>query len=418
MLGMILGLITDVLYAARFGTSETADVLIVSITLPLLFDTITREGTRLSLVPVFVHKRNNSTPAHYWKYLSGLLNLAMVFGIVLWGITVVFSSYIIGFIGPGLDEISVETGSIFLQNAGLSVFLIPSIAVLSISLNSSKIYNVVALRNSITPTVVILTMLITWENQKILYSLAWAYSLSFLIYFGILVLSNAHIGFRYSLNLPNKESLSELRSAISWPTLGFMIRQSSRVVEKMIASSLMVGGVSSYHYAFRIFSSIQTIIGSSIATTSLPEIAGVKDIQIRKTLRIKLKRILWITVPIAVFFLVFNHMVIRIIYFRGGFDQLSIETTSDLLFWLAFGVIFVCMIPILNAVLYALSEFRYAFLNMLIMSIINVTLGYLLSIYLGIIGIGMAISITSTVSVLSLLLFLNKKGIKVFKNND
>jgi putative peptidoglycan lipid II flippase len=56
--GLAIAWIGDILLAAILGTGQTMDALVVAISLPRLVDTVAREGTRQSLVPLFLERQN------------------------------------------------------------------------------------------------------------------------------------------------------------------------------------------------------------------------------------------------------------------------------------------------------------------------------------------------------------------------
>lgn len=418
--GMIIGLIVDVLIAARLGTTRNADALIMALSLPLFIDTVTREGTKFSMVPFFIEKMKSLAEAEYQRFVSGFLNLILVGGVFLVAIIESFSPLIISILAPGFSDESRKQTIGLLRLCAPIVFFAIGITLLSVLLTSQKRFSLVALRNTVVPCVVLVTIGAAWKLEDLPLWIAMAYTIGFMTYFIILFVAVKKAGYVHIWSV--WMSMRELRNVfgtVSLPTAGFVIRQSSRIVERMIASLVAVGGVSAYYFAFRIFSSIQSIIGNSIAMTGLPQmsesiLAGEKGSVIRKLQR----NVVWATgliLPVVLVLWGFHDEIIRLIYGRGQFGEDSIQMTSRILLWLGFGLAFFCLIPVLQSALYAQKKYLLVFLNMTLMAAMNISTAWLFSQWWALSGIAISVSLTALLSVLSLLYLLSRTQINLLQ---
>ena len=83
--GMGLSLLVRVhLIPKRFGESDVAVALIAALNIVILVDTVVREGTKFSLVPLFVTREKEMNPTKYRLFVNNFLNL------FLWGGFAVF----------------------------------------------------------------------------------------------------------------------------------------------------------------------------------------------------------------------------------------------------------------------------------------------------------------------------------------
>ena len=422
-MGMLLSLCTDILLAARFGATRTTDILIVALSIPLLADTVTREGSKFSLVPVFVEKLIKD-PEDFPRFSSGILHLAVVIGGIFWGIGTLVAPWVISGISPGLSpDAHTESVKLFHACAPILAFA-PAITVQNVILNSSRKFGLAALRNSVAPLTVILTIWLTWHIDDAVVWIAGAYALGFAVYFAVLA-----IGLRYS-GIPHiwnswvrREDMRTLRRAVSWPTLGFGVRQTVWIVERAIASFIAIGGISSYYFAFRIYSGIQTVIGTSIATTSLPDLSATKvagtEARLSSQLLGRVMRGLALGLPIAIVILLFSNQIIGSFYGWGRFDQTAIGRTGSLLQIFGIGIVFTCVVPILNAALYAIGATRTVFLNLLIMSALRIATAWLLAMVLGLglKGIATAVTLTAVASSVCLQFLLRRHNISLWRRN-
>jgi len=410
--GMGITLLLDILIAARFGTTETADSLIIALLLPLFLDNVSRESTKYSLIPIFIQYKEEQEFTDYNSFISGLINLLLVITLILSGIVFFLAPHIISIIGPGLSEEAIHTSSSILIVLIPLIIVLPVISILSANLNSNKKFNIVAIRNLIIPTIVIFCMVISWSSDITYMFVALGYSLGFALYGFVLWSVAKNSGYTHTWwILSSTSDLKKIRAALSWPTMGFMIRQSGRVAEKSIASVVGIGGVSGYYYGYRFYSAIQTIVGTSVATTSLPDLSMEKNAHNFKKMMLKsISIILFISIPIAVISATFSEQIIHFVFSRGNFDIASIEQTSVVLFWLSFGIIFSCMLPLLNSALYARKRFKIVFLNMSFLTFTNIILGIIFTSVWGLGGLAISVSVTSFIGVV-ILMVLNSYSV-------
>ena len=106
--------------------------------------------------------------------------------------------------------------------------------------------------------------------------------------------------------------------------------------------------------------------------------------------------------------LIFHGKISWFLYGRGKFDAAAIQLIGQLLFWLSSGMVFSCLIPVLNAGLYAQKAYRLVFANMVTMALINFLVAYSLIETWWILGVALSISITALLAVGNLTYLLRK----------
>jgi peptidoglycan biosynthesis protein MviN/MurJ (putative lipid II flippase) len=219
-----------------------------------------------------------------------------------------------------------------------------------------------------------------------------------------------------------REDLSRLKSAAFLVTLGILLRNALRILERFLASLVAVGGISSYYFAYRLVSALQTLIGGSIATTALPsmtehDIRGDKARLVR-ALRRNITHTLLLSVPLFLLMVVFHHRIISFVYGRGNFGEESIHVTSQILFWLGSGLLFWCLGPVFQSALYAQRAYHLIFRNTILVVIVNVGLAVVLSQLWGLIGIAVATTLSAGFSLVNMVSLLKTSGVHLFKPSD
>lgn len=418
--GMILALLADVLIAARLGATAIADTLIIALTLPRLIEVVAREGTKFSLVSLLVEVEQKKTQEDFYRFVSVLFNIGVVAGILILILGWLLAPPLIQLTGPGLASSAKEQAiELFWISLPLSFFAILA-TVLGVFLNSQKHFAVTAARNMSMPSAIIILTLINWQNSEIVFWIAIAHSVGYFVYFAcLLIYSNRKTQLKLSIrDWPDRATISQLKEAVIYPTLGLTVRQSLRIIERALASLVAPGGVSAYYFAFRLISSVQTIIGVSLATTKLPSMSRMvsqgKSLGFGKSLLRQMWQIAIISLPITMIVLGFHTHIIQILYGRGAFNEGSVAQTSQILQALGFGIFFLTLIPTLNAALYALQRYKLVWWNQVFNTAVNLILAWWLSQRLGLVGIAIAVVAASVGSTIVQIIMLRYSQLNDF----
>ena len=453
--GMGLSLLVRVLLIPkRFGFSDTADALTTALTIVLLVDTVVREGAKFSLVPVFVTHQKEMTRTEYQRFTNSLLILLLGVGFGLFILIEFFAPWIVG----GLlwkSSVDVQKATTLLRfSAPLLIFGCGS-TVLGAFLNSQQRFKTVALRNALPAGAAAFIFLFLWNTTQSLENwVAVAYTGGFIAYFGWLCIGAYRTGHRYEFIGVSVDTLRSLQNTVTLPTLGFGIRQivNRLLVEVYLVSQLGSGAITLYKSAFQIFSALQTLIGISIATTGLPDMARIaisnqqsaiskkqcvvgendsschndlptadsrqptanNKMGLGRTLNRNARTAIIIGFPVTLVLLIFHERISWILYGRGSIDQASIELIGQLLFWLSAGMVFSCLIPVLNAGLYAQKAYRAVFVNMVTMAVLNFLLAYGLIETWWLLSVALSVSITALLAVGNLTYLLRRTKISWF----
>ena len=418
--GMGLSLIFHVLIPKYLGSSETADALIAALKVVLLVDTIVREGAKFSLVPLFIKEGTLKNSTDLQRFANGSLNFAITVGVIILILIEVSATTIAnGLLSSRSVAARTQMSTLLRLCAPLVIFGCAS-TVLGAFLNSQKHFKTVALRNLLPPAIAITVFISLSETENLVYYVAVAYACGFMVYFVWLYIGTHRIGHRYQLTGFSRDILRSLKNTITLPTLGFTIRQmiARLLVDVFLVGKIGEGAITRYNSAFRIFSAIQTLIGISIATTGLPDMAAdkvaVDKVRLRQILLRNIRTVLYIAIP-ATLLLLFGSTIIAQLLFRGSkFDESTIRQIGQLLLWLGTGTVFSCLIPVLNAGLYAQKAYRLIFRNMVTMAVLNFAAAYGLATVFGLKGIALSVSGIAVLAVANLLYLLRKTGVALF----
>jgi len=401
-LGMLAGLAVDVLVARRLGATAYTDALVLGLTIPLILETVFRESSKFSLVPVLLPSA--SAGSDEALDLSGLLNFFLAVGAACVAAVFVLSPVLVRLLGPGLAEAAAARATSVLR---LSVPLVAfSLAAncLAAYLNARGAFVFAASRYlSVSATVLAGSWFFT-EPETFLVAVSGLHVAGYAVYLGALWWMVRGLGWRHSWRQwPGRRDLSRIISHVGWPTGGFLAGQAMRVAERALASTVAPGAVALYYFAFRIFNAVRNLVGMSIATVGLPDLARRHAAAQREAFRSAALRTvgaaLCILVPVVVGLFIGADAVVDLLFGSGGFSDENVAGTAEVLRILALGLLFFGVTPVLMSGLYARREQRTIFGVMVATAVINLVLALFLTGTYGLRGLAVAFVASSVASV-------------------
>lgn len=422
-IGMGLSLIFHVLIPRYLGVNETADALIASLKIVLIVDTIIREGAKFSLVPLFINEGNLKNRTDFRDFTNGILNFSLCVSLVFMLLIEVFATQIARLtLSSSSADAHAQMTTLLRICAPIVIFGTGS-TVLGALLNSQKRFKSVAIRNALPPAFAIAYFIFLSNDINLVRNITIAYTCGFVVYYGWLCTRIYQLGYGYGFTWITYEEFRSLKETISYPTLGFAIRQfTARIlIEVILVGKIANGAITLYNSAFKIFSAIQTLIGISIATTGLPEMATnsfeENRQKLKQTLLRNIRTVVIIALPVTILLILSATYITQTLFGGGKFDQVSLQTIVKILILLSIGTVFSCLIPVLNAGLYAQKEYKLIFRNMLTMAIINFLLAYFFATVWTLNGIAITVFITAMLAVGNLVFLLRKTGVTLYSKS-
>ena len=412
-------LVRAILIPTRFGFSGKADELTTALTIVLVVDTIVREGAKFSLVPLFVTREKELTHTEYRRFTNSLLLFLLGVGFTIFVLIELLAPWITAGLLRKLTIDFQKAAGLLRRFAPLIIFGCGS-TVLGAFLNSQQRFKTVALRNALPAGAAAVVFLLLWNTQNLENYVAVAYTGGFIAYFSWLCIGAYQTGHRYEVTGISLNTLHALKNSVTLPTLGFAIRQITNrlLIEVYLVSQFGQGVITLYKSAFQIFSALQTLIGISIATTGLPDMAADDAVNNKRKLGQTLKRNARTTIIIGflatLFMLIFHEKISWFIYGHSERSNPVVELIGQLLFWLSAGMLFSCLIPVLNAGLYAQKAYRSIFANMVTMALLNFLIAYGLIKTWWILGVSLSVSITALLAVGNLTYLLRRTRVSWF----
>ena len=409
--GMAAGLGVDVLVAARLGATGVADALILGLTIPLVLETVLREGSKFSLVPLMIVE--GAKPGAELVGLSGLLNFFALTGGVLVALIVLAAPLLLNWLGSGL---SASDHALAVTVLKLSVPLVALSLVgncLAAYLNARDVFIAPAARYAAVSFTVLAGAVFMSSRDSFVMAVASFTVLGYLVYLFVLWRLAKRAGWKHSWrDWPTSKEMKVLRHQLSWPTAGFFAGQMMRVAERALASVVAPGAVTLYYFAFRVFNAVRNLVGMSIATVVLPGLARRHRVEDHEALVRSVRRAvvaaLLMLLPVCLALILFSQSIVSLLFARGEFSATAVEDTAGLLQILSGALLLFGITPVLMSALYARRRQRTVFGIMIITAAVNLLFMMTLSVVLGLEGIALAFVCAGAVQV-ALALFLGRQ---------
>lgn len=258
----------------------------------------------------------------------------------------------------------------------------------------------------------ILGIVLSSEERYILlgYGVLSGYILSFIIL--VVLARKNNIETKPNVNFKD-EHLKKLVILTLPMILNDAVWQVNGIVDKSIASTIGAGYISAINYSHYIVDMVSSVFATSIVTVFFPNIVksfnenGIEIVK-SKTRKV-LKIIIFITIPATVLIAFFAKTIVKILFFRGAFNNESLEITSMAVAIYSLALTFVCVKIILFKVFYAMQDTKSPTKSAIIAIIINIVFSVVLAKVMGYIGIIIATVIAAFISTILLIVMFNRK---------
>jgi putative peptidoglycan lipid II flippase len=418
----VLGLVRDAVMAGYFATGQAADAFVVATRIPTLLRDLFAEGAMsAAFVPTITRYLKLEGKAAAWRLGSQVVNgLIVVTGaIVLLGI--VFAEPITHTYASGFkdtpDKIALTT---LLTRVNMPFLLLVAVAAAFMGmLNSVRRFFIPATSPAMYNVVFILcTVVLVPVFASLGVPTVMALSAGMLLggVAQILIQLPAlwREGYRHQWILdPRDRGMREVLLLMGPATLGVAAAQINLLVSTSLATG-QDGAAAALGYAFRMIYVPIGIIGVSVATAVIPDLAGHGATaalrEMRTTVSWSLRMMLMLSVPAVVGLMVLSGPIVELLLERGQFKADSTFLVAGALFCYAPGILGYSAVKIASPGFYSLQDTRTPATVSAISILVNLILNiWLNSTRLQFLGLALGTAIAANVNAGVLLYLLSRR---------
>ena len=417
LVGKILGLFRDHLMAVHYGTAGMeAKAFYVASRIPrVFFDVVFASAIAACFIPVFSAYLTQKGKEEAYRFGGNFLSVMTLLTALLTGLGILFAEPLVTLFADGYDA---QTAALA---ASLTRVMFPTVLFTGVAfsfvgiLQAMDRFNIPALISTVSNLVIIGYFYFLDEDYGV-YGLAAAYLVGWLLQALVQVPSLSQIGFRYHPNFSFRTEGMRRAFALMGPVMvSTWVQPINLTINSRFGSHLYDGaGVSAMEYSNNLYLVIAGVFILSITNVIFPKLSRLtaqhREDAFRNTLRQTVHGSLFFVLPMAAGLMLLARPLVSFLYGGGEFDEFSVSITSQALVWVSLGMVGYGLQNILSRSYFAKQDGRTPLVAGAVSILANLGLCMVLTEPLGVAGLAISSTVSSTLYAVLLLVPLELRG--------
>jgi len=395
----VLGIARELFLAAQIGATAELDALLIALVLPTALPSILTSGAITALVPAYLEARHTSGLTEAQRLAGAILVWTAIAGAAIWIAITALAVPAVAVTGPGLTSAGRAEAVGFLQLLAPLALITAISAILFAVCQAEQQFLTMSAASFAGPAATLATMLLLWDSMG-LRALAIGSLIGPGIVVGILIASMIRASLVPILVVRPGGRLGPFVRHAAPLTVGAAILQINVAADRAVASLLGPGAVSVLRYADVLVrvpvGAIGPAWGSAIypalVRSTLGGVVGSLASDTQRTLRYAIA----VFVPVAMLTMAVAPLAVTLAYDRGAFASDALQLTAGTVAAFAPLLLILMISPILTGAHNARRSGRVLLTGATLNVIVNCLLDVVLGFSIGIVGVALASSITST----------------------
>jgi putative peptidoglycan lipid II flippase len=414
----ITGFIREIMIPSFLGVNETSDAYTIAFMVPdLMYSMLVGGAIAAALIPVLSGYIGKKQEEDGWKALSSFINISIIAMLIVSFLGIVFAPQLVKIVAAGYGKNLKQ----FDLTVKLTRILFPSISFLMLAgltngvLNSYKRFAAAAYGPVIynLGSAFSIFFFSRFGVEKVAVGVACSAAVYFLIQFSF---AFRHFrNFRFKIQFTHPGFLRLYKLAI--PSLiSSSIMQVNIIISTRFATLFQAGSVTAFKMADRTWQMPLGIIAQGLGVAMLPTLSeklAIGEVKSFKDTLIKvLKTVLMLSVPSAVAFLILRKSIITTLFrFTGNVTAEGISIAAGVLMVFSIALMAQSIATIMNRAFYAGNDTKTPLFIGTSTVFINIALSFLFyyKTDLGIMGMALSYSLSSTLNAILLLVIFDRK---------
>ncbi|UJS24291.1 murein biosynthesis integral membrane protein MurJ [Thiothrix winogradskyi] len=418
LLGKIISLLRNIVISYYFGTSTTSDAYFAANNIPSIIYLAFISSYLVLLIPEHDKIKINNGLVAANKFVSRYLTFVVAVSLSLSILCYFFIEILIEVVAPNFNretkELASSLGRILVLSFPFTAICL-SLAAISSTHNKFYAQHIIPIFSGVFT----ILGLYLFVGQYGIYSLAVAGVLATVIQVVIQILiSRSH--FKYSFQKRLLDSNIKSMSILVLPIfVGYSIDQINLLANSIISSGLGTGSLSALTYAQNIQLTILGTVTTAMITVLYPRMSKLssenKTEDLVKTTWTGIKYLIIILLPVTFYLAINVESLVKIVYFRGKFDELALTQTSNILLFYLINILLISTREFIVRYYYLFKRTTFPMIAGVISVFINIILSYMLVADFGVSGLSFANLIATLLSLLLLIgvLFAKREVLQI-----
>lgn len=414
LIGKIMGMLREVLFAGSYGTASIeANAFLTASRIPrLFFDAMFASAISSSFIPIFNEYLKKKGKNEAYSFSDNFITIVFLITSILTAVGCLFVNQIVELFADGFDS----TTSVLC--AKLLIVLFPMVIFTGIAYSFTGILQsldefTIPAAMSIVSNGIIIFYILFLDKKYGIFGVAISFLLGWVMQAVIQIPSLIKKGYRYKPKFNFKDDGLKKVGILMIPVMVSTWVQPINIAVNTKFASHIVGGVASLEYANNLYTITAGVLVLSVANVIFPELsrlsADENADEFGATLGVTLKSIFFLLIPMMVGIIIIANPIVKLIYERGQFDANSTVITANALKFFSIGMVGFGMQNILSRGFYAVQDGKTPLITGAISIVSNYILSFFLVNYMGINGLALASAISSILSGIMLLIPMQKK---------
>ncbi len=416
LIGKVLGLYRDRLLAIHYSVGMEASAFFTASRIPrVFFDAVFASAVASCFIPVFSEYLEKKGKEEAHRFACAFITLIGLVTAALSLLGMAFPGPLVALFADYSDPNTVALAASLTRVMFPTVFF-SGIAFSLVGVLQAQDHFFTPALMSTASNLVIIGYFLFLDRIWGIYGLAVAYLVGWFLQGVIHAPSLRQIRFRYRPRLEFRtEGMKKVVALMAPVMVSSWVQPINLVISSRFGSRLLDGGgVSVMEYSNNLYLVITGVFILSVTNVIFPRLsrltAGGAETAFRDTLRQTMHTSLFFVLPMTAGLMAVSHTLISLVYGGGEFDAFSVDITATALFWLSLGMTGYAVQNILSRAYFARQDGRGPLVAGALSILSNLVLCRMLTGPLGITGLALASTLSSTLYAILLLIPLERGG--------
>lgn len=268
LIGLVTGLVSQMVIAAIFGAGKVTDAYLTALTLPIYLQAVLISGLSFVFIPAFVKDVTEGREEDAWALVGAFFWLLGVILVPVALVIAIFAKPVLNVVAPGLDSSELDLAAQMLVVVSFTVPFAGYAAFTGSIQNARHHFFWPAARSAVNSVVNVIVVLLLYPSLGGM-ALAWGYLAAMGMEAAITTTPVIRHGWTRMEAFTSERVVTMFKLMAPLVLFGVLTRIIP-VLERYYASSLPAGDLSYLGYANKINRIFQGLFGVSIVTTIFP----------------------------------------------------------------------------------------------------------------------------------------------------
>jgi putative peptidoglycan lipid II flippase len=413
-LSKIVGYAREVLVANYFGATAQTDAFLIAMLVPAMILGLIAGGLQVVIIPIYT-ERKKKDPAQARIFVNQVFFTTVLFMGVLSIVMLIFPAFFIKAVAYGFKGERLSLAVYFMRFLIIFGFFNVLVGFLMGLYHAEKQFLYPAMLSLIGNSLIPISLIVLTPLMGINSWTVGQLALSSFFFFGLFLMLFLKKSFFRAFQLNN----------VDWPAMRHFgalllpiiaasgIGTINAIVDKTIASSLVVGSIAILNFAQRVYLIPLTLFAVPLAIAVYPTFSSLATEKNYKgyaeTFKQSMSFMIYLMIPISVIFITLSHPIVRILFQHGAFTGSDTTVTAFVVSMYSLGLFAMAARRLFARSFFAFQDTKTPLYLSIIIVAINIIGNLTLSRILGAGGIALATAIAATTGLFLYAYTLRKK---------